>query len=390
MTTLMTANRNWASRPADERFQNIDAMAAVMAERRDTSSEFYMSPESVTFVAEENQLKLKSNKTGLTADMTNYAFKTLAARLEVPYSFVVSRLRAETVAHILNDRHKVLNERSLVMLQKQGNDRLIRAFTSESYARVWDADLLDIYRPLLDNGWYTPIAFHRNEPASATFIATEADVGKFGGKGGVQVKAGDRVVPSGLYSSDRDMFMMLINRENHDDGYGRPLFSGLMVSHSEVYNAPFKETSFMCDGICLNNIVWGATDISETNYRHVGNAKQRIMAAATKTVTNLIRNHTVNLNSLRDTIKKARGIVLGKYQDDIVDDVYRRKISPLLTKSTLENALELAQKNRDTNGNPFSLYGLFDGLTRYSQTFEYTEDRSALDEVASKILATAR
>lgn len=391
MTTLMQANSNWSSRPSDQRYQSFDDMMTVMEQRKHESKEFNMNPSNVSFIAEDNSLKLLS-KNGNTASLTNYAFQTLCTRLGVPYGLLAEKLKASTVAAVLNDRHSGLTENTRVLFQTaQNGERTIRAFSTESYSRVMDADLLAIYKPLLDNGWYQPIAFQNGEPDSAVFTATADDVGKYGGNGGVQVKVGDKVVPSGLYSSDRDMFMMLINKgNNEDDGFGRPLFNGIMVSHSEVYNRTFNQLNFAMDGVCLNNICWGVKNINEVNMRHVGNANMRIMAAARETVQNLLRSTTVNFQVLRDTIKKARAMSLGRYEEDIINDIYKLKIDPVVTKNVLQRSLDLAEEFRDMNGNPHSVYGLFDGMTRLSQTFKYVEDREALDMAAGKILSLAR
>lgn len=120
-----------------------------------------------------------------------------------------------------------------------------RAFTSDDYARIWNYELIGRLRDVMGDGWRVP-------PARPAFInqpgarpATEADVlARKTTGGGLTINMGDMIAPAGLYASDHDCFIFMVNEEQRiDDGSDGGLSRGFFISHSEVGASALKVTN---------------------------------------------------------------------------------------------------------------------------------------------------
>jgi len=60
-----------------------------------------------------------------------------------------------------------------------------------------------------------------------------------------------------------------------------------------------------------------------------------------------------------------------------------------LTKKVIEGSFTIAQEHADTDGDPRSYWGLAQGMTRYSQTTGFADERTAIDSAAGKLLRMA-
>ena len=77
---------------------------------------------------------------------------------------------------------------------------------------------------------------------------------------------------AGLYASDRDVFMFLIDEDHPIEVRNERLSRGLFIWNSEVGKSSFGLTTFLYRYVCGNHIVWGAENVKEIRIRHSLNA----------------------------------------------------------------------------------------------------------------------
>jgi uncharacterized protein DUF932 len=180
------------------------------------------------------------------------------------------------------------DNQSANVLFHQGDGLVVRAFTSDRYSRIWNYEVLDRLIPLQEYGWRVPPARPARRSQAGIRIATKADV-LDGNKFGLSIKQGDAIAPAGLYASDHDMFVFMVNERNRvKDGTSNGLAKGFFVENSEVGAASLSLTTFFYRVVCGNHIVWGATDVSELRIRHVGFADTRYPAKSSLNFANTL------------------------------------------------------------------------------------------------------
>jgi hypothetical protein len=392
---LHTAHNQWANRPADERFESIDALQAA-CENIKHNSEVYdaallgIKAEAVS----DTGLTLVGNA-GNKATMTNFAANQLFARLGCSMSSVLNKINAPIAADIINYRVHQLSEedraKKLKLLMNKvdvGQDkpiRSIRSITSDSYGRFWNADLIPFLRFAADNGWRVPPARPALANQPGTRVATEADClnnNKFWG----EIKPGDLIAPAGLYASDRNMFAVMVNTDHQiDDGSGRTVSRGMFVENSEVGDGSFWITEFMFANVCGNHIMWGASNVATISYRHVGDKiTERIFSALENVKRRIVE---WNPADRQREFELLRNYEIASTKDAVVEAVYNMRVDNLLSKKVLEESYEFGSAFGETDGAmPTSPLGLVHGLTRYTQILPNADRRFALEQVGGKIL----
>jgi hypothetical protein len=60
-----------------------------------------------------------------------------------------------------------------------------------------------------------------------------------------------------------------------------------------------------------------------------------------------------------------------------------------VSQSNLTNAYTTGEEHVDTDGDPRTVYGFTNALTRYSQRIPYADERISLDRASSKLMAVA-
>jgi hypothetical protein len=193
---------------------------------------------------------------------------------------------------------------------------------------------------------------------------------------------GENIAPSGVYRGDRDSFIFLVNGSKQiDDGTGEGgLFKGIIASNSEVGNGAIHFQTFCHEGVCGNHIVWGASNILDMKRVHRGD----LQPFRRKLVTWLQEWSGVEMAETEKMIVAAKQKVLGATDQEVIEEVYKLGC---LTKRVVKSSLEWAEKWEHTaHASPRTVWGFVHGLTRYSQTVDFTRQRHILDMAGGKIL----
>lgn len=393
---LFTASRQWAERPADQRFWTVEDMERACAAYASAAVETEpIRRNRLRFMvdAQGDDVALDPEKLGGSGGpirLTHHTFGQVASGVGAPAEYL-RRLPTEKAVELLNWHHQRDEEdvnRVLLIHPQNGNGRQIaRAATSERYMRVWNWSLLNLLRQhALPAGWRVPPGRSPGIEGIPTRRATSADVLSIGAGGGAKIEVGDEIAPSGLYASDHDMFAFLINPNDPIEspgGKGGPLYRGVMLGNSEVGGESFWLTFFLFQGVCGNHIVWGASGVREFRFAHVGKRMGARVDEAVRTLHAPPRNATLELES---GIRLAASTRLGQDKDEVVKNVWRLRLP--LSQANIEDAYTAVDARRDEFGDPRTAWGVAQGLTLISQRTAHADKRQRIDDAAGTLLAT--
>jgi hypothetical protein len=261
MTTLMQASRQWATRPADERFLSLLELQAFTHRQLDNSRSSVFSSRKLEVLPDETDPKMRGllvgNPDGTVAAPTHWSFGqlcTLAATPSPASYFRDSKLPSPIIADCLNFNLRFTRdvEDVGVLITRQDAEAELRAATGPRYGRIWNAHVADALVERFGDG----VSGHWRVP------------GEFGNR--VQVDNNNTT----LYASDRNMFVFLADEDRRIEipgrRNGRPgsLARGFFVWNSEVGDTTLGVGFFLFDYVCCNRIVWGADQYAEVRIRH--------------------------------------------------------------------------------------------------------------------------
>lgn len=383
---LFKASNQWSTRPADERFWDLTEMYEKCHAYKESAIQSTVKFGDVRVEAEKGEVKIVG-KTGVPARLTNWAFGQLCQRADAPSGYLrdlPATLAAQNLNHGLSRINGERDDMAKLLFHKNG-DFVLRAATSTGYSRVWNADIVSKLAVNLPAGWVVPPARPAGIENERTRIATSSDVLRLQ-KAGLSIKVGDKIAPAGLYASDHDMFVFMVNEDKTvNDGTGHDLGRGFFMWNSEVGAASFGIMTFLYDAICGNHIVWGAKGVQELRVRHVGEAGTKAFRGIR---AELIKYADDSASDVEAKIKAARRFEFGATKEDAVSQAFKliaRTGGAWISRKKLEEAHDIAEM-RGRYGSPRSAWGMVNGLTELSQKSEHTDQRVAIDRAAGKIM----
>jgi len=352
----LTAHREWATRPADERYQSLPALYAAARQMRAAAVEVKTAAEAIVVDVDDTRDEILIGADGVTgATMTTWAFQQLCHDVQAPSDYLRT-LPAPVAADCLRVGLDRLPSHRLLFVDQARN--AVRAFTSQRYSRLHCDEVAGQLLTLQERHpeWALPMGY----------------------KDGVW---GAPLVPSGAYLSDRDMFVMLIdgNRAIDDptDATDQGLFRGVILRNSDVGAAALTLDFFYFRRVCGNNIIWGFEHAVGLRRRHVGLVADSLDAALVTVESRLLASAVED----EAIIQRAQTRLLGATKADVLGT-----LGTFLSKKTADAAYDLAERHEP---NPHSVWGAVQGLTWLSQQTPFANVRHEADRAASQILQLA-
>lgn len=368
MTTLMQASRQWASRPADERFVSLPDLMTRVGREKDQSVSSVISSRRLKVVPHPADPVKGIAIEGSNAiyDPTHWSFGQLAGLAGAPASYL-RKLPAPIVADAMNHGFRFGRDQEdigvlrTVSENEDGTEHVeLRAATGPRYGRVWNADIVDALMQKFGDG------------VTGDFKVP----GEFG-----------QAVPitqdnTTIFGSDRDVFIFLADEErrvdipNRRDGKGGSLARGFFVWNSEVGSQSIGAAFFLFDYVCCNRIVWGAEGFKEIRLRHTTGAPDRWLEEITPVLTEYAH---ASAEPIEETIRIA--------QQKRVDDDLDKFLKGRFTNSEAA-AIKLAHE--DEEGRPIeTLWDATTAVTAYAKSIRNQDDRVAMERKGGAILDLA-
>lgn len=368
---LMQAHRQWASRPADQRYTTLEALREAVNARRFASRSIDEDLGKIQITVNGEEIYVGG---ALSQSVpTHWAFQQFAGCLKAPAAYLRT-LPAPLLTDCLNyglERAQAAERQTLkfMTISQDEGPGVLQAVTSSTYGRIWDADVADAALRIVERSggrFYNPKAYPVNQD------------------GRVQIGVGEPV-PSGLYASDRDIFIFMIDGGSmFDIGERAQLNRGFFLWNSEVGSKTFGMTTFLFNQVCGNHIVWGAQDINELVIRHTKNGPYRFDSEAAPALMNYVES---SAKPMIDSIRKAMDYLLPadesgqKVSEETVFQFVNRYSK--FTKSEVRNGIDAANREE---GDCRTLWQVVQGLTAYARGFDWVDARADLERRAGKLL----
>ena len=364
---LFHANKQWSTRPPDERFPSLQSLYSTCKGYADIAVEREDVPYSTLRTEAIDGDVVLVGKGNVPSSLTNWSFGQLCSRVGAPAGFIrelPATLACQVVNNRLKDKYPAVSacqpsdDKASLLFHKNGSI-VCRSITSDKYSRIWNHEVAERLMDLETRGW---------SPATPTFR-----------------QFGDNA-PS-LYASDHDMFAMMMMPNTFIQQPVRtakdqaPLYRGLIYSNSEVGAGSLTAMSFFFNQMCGNHIIWGASQVIELNLRHVGSIRERMQHWDVA-----IRKYADS--SMQDDAQRLATAVntrIAGTKEDLLDVLFGKRLS--LSRKAIEASYDAALPEQD--GDPLTVWGFVQGATRYSQTLKYTDDRVRVDKAAAKVLSMA-
>lgn len=370
MTNLMQASRQWATRPADERFTSLDTMLAHFRHQREISRAEVVS----TSILEARPIDGDEERKGLAvvgadegpALATHWSFGQLATLVKAPAGYLRT-LPADIAADNINwglKAHREVREIG-TLVRKNGGPAELAAATGPNYGRIWNEDVVQALVNRFGDG------------ITGDFTVP----GEFGKA--VEVTKANTT----LYASDRDMFVFLadekhrIEMPNRRHGQPGSLARGFFVWNSEVGSTTLGIGAFLFDFVCCNRIVWGAEGYQEIRIRHSSGAPGRWLEEVAPAIQAYAEKSD---SSITEAIERARHARIGDGSKSDVQDFLAKRFSK--TKAEAISLAHFADEDRPIE----NLWDAAVGITAYARNIGHQDERVTLERAAGQIMALAK
>ncbi len=369
MAILTQASRQWASRPADERFTSLLEMRNKFQLQRARSRGAIVSSRHVTAItADENDPRaglMIQGTSGIAYAPTHWAFGQVAALAGAPAGYLrglPAPLAADCVNYGMKHSRDIAEVGLLLEAPPPGDsDRFLRAATGPQYGRIWNAEithtLVNRFGDGVSGDWRVP--------------------GEFGVALGEVSKANTT-----LFAGDRDMFVFLadeINRieiPNRRNGQSGSLARGFFVWNSEVGSSTFGLGTFLFDYACCNRIVWGAEEYKEIRIRHTKGGPDRFVEQLMPALEAYSEGSSRNIVNAIEAARAAR-------IDGLDDFLAKRQFSKSMSRDL--SRVHLAEEGRPIE----TLWDVTTAATALARDIPYQNERVELERRAGDIMAMA-
>ena len=359
----------WARRPADQRFETLELLAAAVNAAAEESAEAAVEPSQMMVRREGNNLLLEGPN-GI-ATPTHWSFGQLATLTGTPADYLRSLAEHGDETSLMLAQANLqlgLKHRKAGLMQSYTRGDTLRAMTSTKYGRILDRDVVGKVQTLVaqDPRWKVPGTIDWSSAAGGLvkhnpFIDITKD-------------------NTTLYASDRDVFVFLCQDANPievgklDNGQPDLMFRGFIISNSDVGAQSFSLKTMLLRGVCMNRNLWGCEDVHEVSIRHIGAAPEKFEEQA---MPALLAYANASTNAVVEQAKAAKQLTIAKTEGERLDWLLERKLIKTM-------ALAVMARVSEEEGHPMtSLYDACHGLTAYARRVEYQDRRIKLEEMAA-------
>lgn len=380
----------WFSRPADQRFLNLDALynfTRTMADQsramlvdvrdvkvlaRDSDDLRIVLPKGIKVVDAEGN-KLREEIEDVAAAPNHHSFGQLCSLLQAPASYL-RKLPAQIAGINLQYAVKNFREETVKAYVRQNGEVEMRAATGPDYGRVYDYELVDAVRNIVAastglTNWKVPGVLDWSTNMYDPMAPVTSD-------------------STTLFASDRDVFMFLVD-DTHPIEIGKfpaghphagepdLLFRGFYAWNSEVGDKKVGVASFYLRAVCMNRNLWGVEGFQEVSFRHSRLAPARFAAEVMPALESFAHHAT---DKLIWGVNKAKEAVVAKNLDEQREFLKRQKFSDSETTAIIDIVMK-------EEGHPAeSIWDFVQGITAVARGKDHTDARLDFEKRAGKLL----
>jgi len=360
-TVLTQASRQWATRPADQRFASLLTLQSFVNNVYSASKEKVLPSRAILAQPDptDNFKGLQIvGPNGGPVNATHWSFGQLAGLAGAPAGYLRS-LPAPLAADNLNYGIQLARDvKDIgVLLYKNGGPAELRAATGPNYGRIWNRDIVNVLVDRCGDGLTGDFRVPREFGKAVTVTKDNTT----------------------LFASDRDMFVFLADEEhrieipNRRNGQSGSLARGFFIWNSEVGASTFGIALFLFDYVCCNRIVWGAQEYQEIRVRHTASAGVHLRERVLPALDSYSRSSTVG-------VQQAIAAAQEKKIDDLEKFLANRNFNKAQIKAI--NATHLEEEGRPIE----TLWDATTAVTAYARGIQHQDERVKLEREGGKIL----
>lgn len=377
---MWAVSREWAARPADERFSSLAELVTAAEARKVISKEFITKTDRLEVghrvdsatPGDPGEVVIRDGG-GHEWLLSHHAFGQLAQRTG-GHAACLRGLPAPLAGMELAWRASQcdVSYQKVLTLGAAGEPASrIRAFTSEQYQRVYDADVARSVAGIVEDAgklgrgeWGIPVPFNG------------------GGTGPAAVQVADQK-DSTLFLGDQSMFVTIVNPDYGFDAPGGGIMrAGLIFDNSEVGTRALGVKRFLYDFFCSNYSIRGMSQYEEIRLRHVGAVASRLRYDV--------------IPQLRSWMLKGLGederLITAAASKEVAKGAKEAEAFLVARKFSVD-AAKFAVRYAETRPgmNPMSVWGMVSGLTAYNRDhFANADARFEADKAAGKLYDLVR
>lgn len=359
-TDIQTAaQKQYFSRPSDQKFAELDDLYAAVASRRNRAVEFESEiidvraeaapGGGIVYVAKQNPVPMEP---------THWAFGQTAGLIGAPAAYL-RKLASQGAESLVIDainhgiqRREAAGFKFLSVDEADGESSTLYAATSPTYGRIWDADVVAATKKVIDsqNGkFYSPWAWGKKHRA--------------------------------LFGSHQDVFMYFIDGGSIVDGGGSrdQLNRGIYIWNSEVGSATFGIATFLFRETCGNFLVWGVQNAKIVNIRHTSGGPERFINEAVPALKEFASS---SVKQLEAGVHAAKAYALSTDEDKVVEFAMKHGF----TRAEAKRAVATANNEE---GQCATLWDLVNGFTASARMMAFADARADLETRAGKLMRIA-
>lgn len=314
----------WFSRPDDQKFLTLDDMLAhkkVDAQRMTSRTVDTHKVKIIGDFDESNPSRgnifveyTDENKQEHYNAPTNWSFGQLSQLAGAPSGYLRD-LPAPLAADCIQWGLKYNRSKDLIKVYgNQANGGELRAATGPDYGRIFDWEILDPIKNLIDESggrWKVPGMMVGSRDGLAVY---------------------DPEVPvsmetTTLFASDRDVFVFLVDDRNPIEvgklPNGEPdlMFRGFYAWNSETGSKTAGIAAMYLRGVCMNRNLWGVENFEEIKIRHTKFAPDRFAMEARPALQSFANGST---HSFIEGVQAAKDLKVAKDDEERLDFLTKR------------------------------------------------------------------
>ena len=312
-------SRQWASRPADQRFISLSSLRDHLQRRADSTRPSIVPAKRLEFIAPDPQSIEDTHKLAVAlpgGDLvgpTHWSFGQLASLADFSAK-ELRKLPSQLVADVLT--YQMRNARSVEEVKVFDCEGSLSAVTGPGYGWIKDAEVVEAVQQIAGNGtgdmrWKIPGVMNWSDHTYDPFAPVTSN-------------------STTLYASDRDLFIFLVDDTRPiivgtlKDGSPDYMFRGFYLANSEVGAGALKLCTFYLRGVCQNRCLWGLNTSKRCHPAHVAGSRP-LRRRGDPGVAVVSEGSD---RSLIEGVQKAKEAIIAKEQSEALTFLRDRGIRP--------------------------------------------------------------